>query len=310
METIKKTRSSSIRWGILRRALLRNRNSHISDKQSQVEIESISRKTKHGFNLIPCQLLLDNNNINKQESQSDSRDCCMCYTLPIHGSPKLYLYQRTNSHADLNDFEICNRYRIDNTGLVCSWPLEDVLAYFRMSNADMFRSKRVLELGSGYGLAGLVVAATTEAVEVVISDGNPQVVDYIQHNIEANTGLFGDTNMKSMMLHWNQTEISNISNTFDVIIASDCTFFDEFHKDLVRITELLLRSTSPSEAIFFSPKRGDSLDKFVKEVEGRGLQYSLVENYNELVWKHHQKFMNGNELWANYEKRSLLPITN
>lgn len=41
------------------------------------------------------------------------------------------------------------------------------------------RSKRVIELGSGYGLAGLVTAAITEAVEVVISDGNPQVVDCI-----------------------------------------------------------------------------------------------------------------------------------
>lgn len=41
------------------------------------------------------------------------------------------------------------------------------------------RSKRVIELGSGYGLAGLVIAATTEALEVVISDGNPQVVDCI-----------------------------------------------------------------------------------------------------------------------------------
>lgn len=41
------------------------------------------------------------------------------------------------------------------------------------------RSKRVLELGSGYGLGGLVIAAVTEASEVVISDGNPQVVNCI-----------------------------------------------------------------------------------------------------------------------------------
>ena len=41
------------------------------------------------------------------------------------------------------------------------------------------RYKRVIELGSGYGLAGLVIAAITEASEVVISDGNPQVVDCI-----------------------------------------------------------------------------------------------------------------------------------
>lgn len=41
------------------------------------------------------------------------------------------------------------------------------------------RSKRILELGSGYGLAGLAIAASTNASEVIISDGNPQVVDCI-----------------------------------------------------------------------------------------------------------------------------------
>lgn len=45
------------------------------------------------------------------------------------------------------------------------------------------RSKRVIELGSGYRLAGLVIAATSEASEVIISDGNPQVVDCIPQTV-------------------------------------------------------------------------------------------------------------------------------
>lgn len=48
-----------------------------------------------------------------------------------------------------------------------------------LNHALLRRSKRVLELGSGYGLAGLAIAAGTDASEVVISDGNPQVVDCI-----------------------------------------------------------------------------------------------------------------------------------
>lgn len=44
------------------------------------------------------------------------------------------------------------------------------------------RSKKVLELGSGYGLAGLIIGACTNADEVVISDGNPQVVECILLN--------------------------------------------------------------------------------------------------------------------------------
>ncbi len=41
------------------------------------------------------------------------------------------------------------------------------------------RKKRVIELGAGYGLAGLAIAACTEASEVLLTDGNPQVVDCI-----------------------------------------------------------------------------------------------------------------------------------
>ncbi|KAK7845463.1 calmodulin-lysine n-methyltransferase [Quercus suber] len=267
METRRTTgKASSRRWQILRQALLRRPPPHTPEDQSETSIKSISRKTTRGFNLIPCQLVEQNDAVAVEEtnlSGSDDhprpREARLCYTLPIEGAPTLFLTQRVYERADLGDFEICNRYNVDNTGLVSipvmfdvtsfgalfastdfgyitadilgHWPSEEVLAYFCLSHADMFRSKRVIELGSGYGLAGLVIAAITEAVEVVISDGNPQVVDYIQRNIDANSGAFDATRVSSMTLHWDQGEISNISNAFDVIIASDWCFLMPSDKD-------------------------------------------------------------------------------
>ncbi|KAH0971101.1 hypothetical protein GBA52_023257 [Prunus armeniaca] len=236
-------------------------------------LSELREKTKQGFNLLPCHLVDD---------PSHSSDVTVCYTLPIDSAPKLYLTQRVVDHAELRDFEICNKYNIDNTGLVCQWPSEEVLAYFCLSHADMFRlSKRVIELGSGYGLAGLVIAAVTEASEVVISDGNPQVVDYIQHNIDANSNAFGGTRVKSMMLHWNQNEISNVSSTFDLIVASDWYhFLQGIHNGLAQIVKFLLGKVQPSEAIFLSPKRGDSLDKFLEKIKENDLRFSITENYD------------------------------
>ncbi|XP_007046678.2 PREDICTED: calmodulin-lysine N-methyltransferase [Theobroma cacao] len=291
-----KASASSLRWGILRRAVLHRAK---NTDESQLGMKRISRKAAKGFNLIPWQVL---------HHDHDSRDARLCYTLPVQGSPKLVLTQRVDDTADLSDFEMCNRYNIDNTGLVCQWPSEDVLAYFCLSHAYMFRSKRVIELGSGYGLAGLAIAAATEAFEVVISDGNPQVVDYIQHNINMNSGAFGDTRVKSMNLHWHQKEISNLSHTFDVIVASDCTFFKEFHKDLARITQLLLKNAGPSEAIFFSPKRGNSLDKFLEEIRDNGLLFSIAESYDTEILRRHQCFMNGDDSWPGYEKDHCYPL--
>lgn len=307
METSRTTaKASSLRWQILRQALLRRPPPQIHEEgQSETSIKRISRKATRGFNLIPCHVL-ENDAV---EETKRSREARLCYTLPLDEAPPLFLTQRVDERADLNDFEICNRYNVDNTGLVCHWPSEEVLAYFCLSHAEMFRSKRVIELGSGYGLAGLVTAAITEAVEVVISDGNPQVVDYIQRNIDANSGAFGATRVSSTTLHWDQEEeISNFSNAFDVIIASDCTFFKEFHNGLARIIRFLLKKVGSSEAIFLSPKRGNSLDKFLETIKQNGLCFSVTENYNAEVWKRHQAFMHGNDSWPSYDKDHCYPL--
>ncbi|CAL5373394.1 unnamed protein product [Camellia sinensis] len=121
--------SSSLRWAILRHAFLPRPPSPDPDKQPEMGIKSISRKAIRGFNLIQFHVKEENS-----DSLSTSRDVCVFYTLPITGSPELCLLsahiskkvvylalldsQRADNHADLYDFEICNSYNIDNTGLV------------------------------------------------------------------------------------------------------------------------------------------------------------------------------------------------
>ncbi|XP_071707779.1 calmodulin-lysine N-methyltransferase-like [Rutidosis leptorrhynchoides] len=305
MENGKK--ASSLRWGILRRALISS-NRLPDDKKSE-NGASISRNpSSHlGFSLIPFHIVVDDDHNNSNKPQQ--KEACVCYTLPPnHSATNLYLYQRVECCANLNDFRICNAYDIDNTGLVCSWPSEEVLAYYCLSHLDLFRAKRVIELGSGYGLAGLLIAAVTEALEVVISDGNPQVVDYIQRNINSNASVFGSTKVNPMMLHWNQEELSEISNSFDIIVASDCTFFKEFHKGLVQTIKYLLKKEGPSEAIFLGPKRGDSLDEFLMEVKQSGLKFTVDEIYNAEVWKRHQNFIDNDAAWPNYDKDHCYPL--
>ncbi|XP_010679922.1 calmodulin-lysine N-methyltransferase isoform X2 [Beta vulgaris subsp. vulgaris] len=307
MEQIPKP--SNLRWKILRQALLWKTFADESQSQSQEIINHISRKGKENqsFNLIPCQL----HPISSTNSDVEglTRDVCYSYSLPTSNpTHNLLLFQRRDNCASISDFEICNKYDIDNTGLVCPWPSEEVLAYYCLSHADMFRSKSVIELGAGYGLAGLIIAATSEASEVMITDGNPQVVEYIQRSTAANPGAFGNTIVKPKLLHWNQEEIVTLSHKFDYLIASDCTFFKEFHKDLVRTVKLLLKESGPSEAIFFSPKRGDSLDKFLEEITEGGLRYCILEKYDERVWTRHEQFMKGDQSWPNYEADHCYPL--
>lgn len=309
--------SSSLRWGILRRALLPSSQSpttatNSADRQYHLaNTRKISRKAAGGFNLVSCRPLGNNlaGTWSKVKDLAGPKDVCICYNMPVAAGPQLILIQRMEDCVDLDDFEISNKFDIDTTGLVCSWPSEDVLAHYCINHPNMFRSKRVLELGSGYGLAGLAIAASSEACEVVISDGNPQVVGYIQRSIHVNADVFGSTKVSSMTLHWNQDQFMDALNSFDVIVASDCTFFKEFHESLARTIKSLLKNSETSEAIFLSPKRGNSLDKFLKTIEDFGLHYELVEKYDNLVWDLHQKFLHCDDTsWPNYDKDHCYPL--
>ncbi|KAK9713232.1 hypothetical protein RND81_06G013300 [Saponaria officinalis] len=294
---------SSLRWKILRQTLISSKSQLNSDEKSQEIINLISRKGKKGFGLIPCKLQQKDINFDV-----GFNNVCVSYTLPTSAAHNILLFQRRDTCASISDFEVCNRYDIDNTGLVCPWPSEEILSYYCLSHVDMFRCKNVIELGAGYGLAGLVIGTVSDASEVVISDGNPQVVDYIQQSIAGNSGAFGDTTVESKLLHWNQEELGTLSHKFDIIVASDCTFFKECHKGLVQTIKSSLKDASSSEAILLSPKRGDSLDKFLEEVQKSGMHFSVSEKYDDRVWNRHQELMKGDQSWPNYEPDHCYPL--
>ncbi|XP_042422469.1 calmodulin-lysine N-methyltransferase isoform X2 [Zingiber officinale] len=305
---------ASLRWAILRRSLLPRPSSAASGHPSDMSTKKVSRKKGGGFNLIPCRPLVDTHLVQTPEVSrrvkilAGPRDACLHYKLPLENAPGLVMIQRMEESLDLYDFQISRQYDIDTTGLVCCWPSEDVLAWFCVDHRDMFGSKRVIELGSGYGLAGLAIAACSDAYEVVISDGNPDVVDYVQRNITVNTEVFGGTQVKSMTLHWNQDKDIIALGTFDIVLASDCTFFKEFHESLAHAVKCLLKRSEASQAIFLGPKRGNSLEKFLEKIKEIGLNYELVENYDSRVWNIHQKLLADDTAWPNYDIDHFYPL--
>ncbi|MED6214878.1 hypothetical protein PIB30_107706, partial [Stylosanthes scabra] len=84
----------------------------------------------------------------------------------------------------------------------------------------------------------------------------------------------------------------------------------DFHGGLVRIVKWLLSKSASSEAIFLSPKRGNSLELFLKVVEENGLNFSVTEKYDSEVWKRHEGFLNGEnrDSWPSYEKDHCYPL--
>ena len=68
----------------------------------------------------------------------------------------------------------------DRTGLVTVWPSEEALAYLCVRRAGIFKGKSVIEIGAGAGVAGLALAAVSEARFVFLTDGNSDTVDRLR----------------------------------------------------------------------------------------------------------------------------------
>lgn len=101
----------------------------------------------------------------------------------------------SSPHFTLNIRFVVNRFSIqeltgfNNTGNVCIWPSEEVLAHYVSKRPELFAHKKVLELGGGMTcLAGLVIAATSSAALVHLTDGNAASVENVQRILRRNAG--------------------------------------------------------------------------------------------------------------------------
>ncbi|CAM9125419.1 unnamed protein product [Phaeothamnion confervicola] len=81
----------------------------------------------------------------------------------------------------------CRQTDFDLTGQVI-WPISVYMGWFVARNRSLFAGKRVVELGAGCGLSGLV--ASQFAAATALTDGNDVVLRLLERNAEAQRGRF------------------------------------------------------------------------------------------------------------------------
>lgn len=175
----------------------------------------------------------------------------------------------------------------DNTGNVCLWPSEEVLAYYLLKHKDQLNGKAVCELGAGMtGLAGICIASLADPSKVLLTDGNKDCVDNMEAIIHGNNLTFGSTIVSSQVLHWDtQANLSDLESKFDFMISADCLFFTQCHSGLLHVMHTLLKDYG--SAIVMAPQRKDTLELFCSKAKTR---FSVVkaEQYDPVVWSRHQ----------------------
>ncbi|KAJ4472180.1 putative methyltransferase-domain-containing protein [Lentinula aciculospora] len=130
------------------------------------------------------------------------------------------------------------------------WPAGQILSNYLIRKGSKFlQGKRIVELGSGTGLVGLI-AAKLGGSRVWITDQAP-LLDIMQQNLSMNRLQH---NCAVAELDWG-TSIPATIPLPDVILAADCVYFEPAFPLLVRTLDAL--ATENTQILFCYKKRAD-----------------------------------------------------
>ena len=180
---------------------------------------------------------------------------------------------------------------VDNTGNICVWPAEEVLAYLMLTLDSELKGLSICELGGGMtGFAGLVAAISQQPKLVLLSDGNELSVNNCRVVIEGNADQLVATRVECEVIKWgDRLAYQKRFGQFDLVIAADCLFFDDVHTELIITISDLLKEEG--RAILLAPYRGNTLNTFC-ELAKRLFTVRISDNYDQLIWDRHISTLN------------------
>ncbi len=134
----------------------------------------------------------------------------------------------------------------NETGQVV-WPAAPLLAYFLISDfgKDIVLGKKIIELGSGVGIPGLVSAYFAQ--KVLLTDHNPSSLALLRRNVALNSRN-SNSDVSVSALDWGSSLPQELVANFDVVIGADLVYATTAADSLFATAEAVL--TRQPSALF------------------------------------------------------------
>lgn len=157
-----------------------------------------------------------------------------------------------------------------NGANMAGWYMENVLGKEKMSGSTL------LELGAGVGFTSLIANALG-ATEVVITDGNTDVLKVADFNIEMNAPETKLPNLRTAQLRWNTEDEKALKSNkdgrpWDYIVAADVTYLKKNRVDLITSISNL-SGPNTITMISMEPRNVGEVEDVIKIVESLGLSW-------------------------------------
>lgn len=158
---------------------------------------------------------------------------------------------------------------LSSTGLTL-WRASELLANFLVQHeARYLRAQRVLELGAGLGLCG-ILASHWEATQVVLTDGDTDALAGLRTNVTQNAATYRCPSVRTAQLVWGEgldDFCATYGSTFDSILGADIIYVEEILQPLWATVDRLLSA----EGVFLLAyaRRNVSMDLVLAQATAR-----------------------------------------